>query len=59
VYIQSYGAGSNIDVADACGRVPDRTCEVVALILDEAEKVRAGRQACLGGGMTTGLIPQE
>jgi hypothetical protein len=37
-YIQAYAAKTGIDVVDACGRVLDRTCEAVALILDEAEQ---------------------
>jgi hypothetical protein len=39
-YIQYYATKSGIEVVDACGRVLDRTCEAVALILDEAEKSR-------------------
>jgi hypothetical protein len=37
-YIQNYAAQTGIEVLDACGRVLDRTCEAVALVLDEAEK---------------------
>jgi hypothetical protein len=40
-YIQHYATKSNIDVVDACGLVLDRTCEAVALILDEAERSRS------------------
>jgi hypothetical protein len=36
-YIRGYAGQSDIEVVDACGRVLDRTCEAVALILDEAE----------------------
>jgi len=38
-YIQAYAARNGIDLVDACGRVLDRTCEAVALILDEAEAI--------------------
>ncbi len=40
-YIQSYAGDEKIDVLAACGRVLDRTCEAVALILDTAEALRA------------------
>jgi len=46
-YIQTYAAKSNLDAVDACGRVLDRTCEAVALILDEAERVPSGSDLSL------------
>jgi hypothetical protein len=39
-YIQYYAGKEKIDVLAACGRVLDRTCEAVALILDTAEELR-------------------
>jgi len=38
-YIKSYAGEEKIDVLAACGRVLDRTCEAVALILDTAEQL--------------------
>lgn len=40
--IKSYAGEERIDVLAACGRVLDRTCEAVALILDTAEELQAG-----------------
>ena len=40
-YIRSYAGEEKIDVLAACGRVLDRTCEAVALILDTAEQLWA------------------
>jgi len=37
-YINRYSAEAGIEVVDACGRVLDRTCSAVALILDTAQK---------------------
>lgn len=41
-YIQQYANKEGIDVLSACGKVLDRTCEAVALILDTADELAAG-----------------
>ena len=44
-YIRRYAGDEKIEVLSACGKVLDRTCEAVALILDTAEALREGRPA--------------
>ena len=39
-YIQRYAGDEKIDVLAACGRVLDRTCDAVALILNSAEELQ-------------------
>lgn len=38
-YVKHYADKAGIQVVEACGKVLDRTCEAVALILDTAEKL--------------------
>lgn len=40
-YIQRYAGDEKVNVLAACGRVLDRTCEAVALILDTAEELKS------------------
>lgn len=49
-YIQWYAGKSGTEVVDACGRVLDRTCEAVALILDEADAIQSTRRLMLVAG---------
>ena len=44
-YIQRYAEKAGLEVIDACGKVLQRTCEAVALILDTAEELRKGTEA--------------
>ena len=44
-YIQSYAERAGLEVIDACGKVLQRTCEAVALILDTAEALREREEA--------------
>jgi antirestriction protein ArdC len=44
-YIQSYAERAGLEVVDACGKVLQRTCEAVALILDAAEALREREEA--------------
>lgn len=46
-YVQSYANLKGTDVLDACGKVLERTCEAVALILDTAEQIRQTPSATL------------
>lgn len=39
-YIRGYAERAGLEVIDACGKVLQRTCEAVALILDAAEALR-------------------
>jgi len=41
-YVNRYARQRRLKVIDACGKVIDRTCEAVALILDTAERLKAG-----------------
>jgi hypothetical protein len=49
-YVQHYAGKENIDVLAACGRVLDRTCEAVALILDTAEELRKSPTSSTSSG---------
>ena len=44
-YIQSYAEKAGLEIIDACGKVLQRTCEAVALILDTAEALREREEA--------------
>jgi hypothetical protein len=44
-YIQGYAERAGLEVIDACGKVLQRTCEAVALILDAAEALREREEA--------------
>ena len=44
-YIQSYAERAGLEVIDACGKVLQRTCEAVALILDTADALREREEA--------------
>jgi hypothetical protein len=44
-YIQSYAERAGLEVIDACGKVLQRTCEAVALILDTAAALREREEA--------------
>jgi antirestriction protein ArdC len=44
-YIQAYAEKAGLEVIDACGKVLQRTCEAVALILDTAEALREREEA--------------
>ena len=44
-YIQSYAERAGLEVIDACGKVLQRTCEAVALILDTAAALRKREEA--------------
>ena len=46
-YIQQYTGRERIDVLASCGKVLDRTCEAVAMILDIAEHL--GESSTVGG----------
>lgn len=50
-YVNAYAKDAGIDAVTACNRVLKRTCDAVALILDEAERL----QAAAGEGQETGL----
>lgn len=39
-YVRRYAGDEKIEVLSACGKVLDRTCGAVALILDTAEALR-------------------
>jgi hypothetical protein len=39
-YIQRYALQADIEVVEVCGRVLDRMCRAVALILDTAEALK-------------------
>jgi hypothetical protein len=39
-YIQQYASEQGIEVVEACGRMLDRTCRAVALVLDSAEAIK-------------------
>lgn len=41
-YVRCYAGDEKIEVLSACGKVLDRTCGAVALILDTAEALRSG-----------------
>lgn len=41
-YVRRYAGHEKIEVLSACGKVLDRTCGAVALILDTAEALRSG-----------------
>jgi len=43
-YVQRYARTEGIEVLDACGKVLERTCEGVALILDTAEAILGGEE---------------
>jgi hypothetical protein len=44
-YIQHYAEKAGLEVIDACGKVLQRTCEAVALVLDTAEALRETEEA--------------
>jgi antirestriction protein ArdC len=44
-YIQRYAEKAGLEVIDACGKVLQRTCEAVALILDTADALREKEEA--------------
>jgi hypothetical protein len=50
-YVQRYARKQGIEVLDACGKVLERTCEAVALILDTAEAILSE-----ANGEDTGLL---
>jgi hypothetical protein len=50
-YVNAYAKDAGIDAVTACNRVLKRTCDAVALILDEAERLQAGA----AHGQETGL----
>ena len=45
-YVRQYAAHDGIEVIDACGRVLERSCQAVALILDATETLR-NQEMCL------------
>jgi hypothetical protein len=44
-YIWRYAEKAGLEVIDACGKVLQRTCEAVAVILDTAEALREREEA--------------
>lgn len=44
-YINHYADNAEIDVLDACGKVLQRTCDAVSLILETAEQIKNNSEA--------------
>jgi len=44
-YVRAYAAAAGLEVVEACGRVLDRTCSAVSLILATGEQLRVGQVA--------------